>query len=135
MRKITYLAVMEPTKDGYSVYYPDLPGCISFGATIDDAQKQAAEALELHVYGMEKDHEELPAPSVDLNPDDIEGCVVSPISVFPDIVKNEMDNRRVKTNVTIPAWLKEAAEHSKVNYSKLLEASLIEYLGIKSQTK
>lgn len=57
MRKITYLAVMEPTKDGYSVYYPDLPGCISFGTTIDEAQKQAAEALELHVYGMEKDHE------------------------------------------------------------------------------
>ena len=32
MRKLTYLAIFEPTEDGaYSVYFPDLPGCISWG--------------------------------------------------------------------------------------------------------
>lgn len=50
---------------------------------------------------------------------------------FPDVVRNEMDNKRVKTNVTIPAWLKEIAEERGVNYSRLLETALIEYLGIK----
>lgn len=29
MRKLTYLAVLEPSSDnGYGVYFPDIPGCI-----------------------------------------------------------------------------------------------------------
>ncbi|MEG1972637.1 MAG: type II toxin-antitoxin system HicB family antitoxin, partial [Oscillospiraceae bacterium] len=63
MRKVTYFAVFEPSGDGYSVYFPDLPGCISFGDSFEAAQKEAADALGLHLYGMEKDGEEIPAPS------------------------------------------------------------------------
>ncbi len=130
MRSLTYLAVLEPSEDGYGVFFPDLPGCISFGETIPDAQRNARESLELHVYGMEKDGDALPDPSQQLAAEDIEGCVVTAVTIFPDIVRNEMENRRVKTNVTIPLWLKELAETQKVNYSKLLENSLLEYLGV-----
>ena len=63
MRKLTYLAILEPTKKGYSVYFPDLPGCISCGEDFEDAQKQAADALGLHIYGMEKDGDEIPVPA------------------------------------------------------------------------
>lgn len=129
MRKLTYLAVLEPTNTGYSIYFPDLPGCISVGNSLPEAQLHAKEALELHIYGMERDGEALPSPSLQLNPEDIQGCIVIAISIFPDMVKNEMDNRRVKTNVTIPAWLKNIAEANKVNYSRILEVALIEYLG------
>lgn len=131
MKKVSYLAVFEPSAEGYSVYFPDLPGCVSFGATFSEAQKQAAEALGLHLYGMEKDGEEIPAPSEkpEIDPDTAEGYLVSPISVFPDLVKNELDNRRIRTNVTIPAWLKREAEAKGVNYSQILEAALLEYLG------
>ena len=65
-----------------------------------------------------------------LSKEDTEGCIVIPVSIFPDLVANEMDNRRVKTNVTIPAWLKEIAEQKSVNYSRLLESALVEYLNI-----
>lgn len=130
MRKLTYLAVLEPSADGYGVFFPDLPGCISFGETILDTQKNAQEALELHIYGMEKDNDPIPEPSVQLSKEDTDGCVVTAVTIFPDIVKNDMESRRVKTNVTIPLWLKELAEAQKVNYSKLLENSLREYLGI-----
>ena len=130
MRSLTYLAVLEPSEDGYGVFFPDLPGCISFGETIPDAQQNAREALELHVYGMEKDGDMLPEPSQRLAAEDLEGCVVTAVTIFPDIVRNEMEKRRVKTNVTIPLWLKELAETQKVNYSKLLENSLLEYLGV-----
>ena len=130
MRKLTYLAVLEPTKDGYSIFFPDLPGCISLADDLDEAQKNAKEALELHVYGIEKDNEELTLPSETLSKEDTEGCIVLPVTIFPDLVANEMDNRRVKTNVTIPSCLKEIAEKSNVNYSKLLEFALIEYLNI-----
>ena len=46
---------------------------------------------------------------------------------FMDIVANELDNKRVKTNVTLPAWLKEVAEKENVNYSKILEAALVDF--------
>mgnify|MGYP000992178946 CR=1 FL=1 len=132
MRKLTYLAVFEPTEAGYSVYFPDLPGCVSYGNDFEEAQKQAAEALSLHIYGMEKDGEGIPIPSKtpQIDPETEAGFIVSPITVFPDIVKNELDNRAVKTNLTIPAWLKEMAEAQGVNYSKVLQAALMDYLGI-----
>lgn len=47
------------------------------------------------------------------------GYMVSPVNIFPDIVRNELDNRSVKTNLTISAWLKEMAEAQGVNYSKV----------------
>jgi len=132
MRKLTYLAVFEPTESGYSVYFPDLPGCVSFGEDFDNARKQASEALGLHVYGMEKDGDEIPAPSKvpQVDPETAAGYMVSPVTIFPDIVRNELDNRAVKTNLTIPAWLKELAEAQDVNYSKVFQAALMDYLGI-----
>lgn len=131
MRKMTYLAVLEPTNTGYSVYYPDLPGCISVGETIQEASENAKEALELHIYGMEKDNETIPIASKKLDPKDIENCLVVPITIYPDLVKHDLDNRKVKTNCTLPAWLKKMAEEKKVNYSQLLEASIMDYLGIR----
>jgi len=135
MRKLTYLAVFEPTKTGYSVYFPDLPGCVSYGEDFEEARKQAAEALGLHLYGMEKDGDEIPVPSKvpQVDPETATGYLVSPVTVFPDLVRNELDNRAVKTNLTIPAWLKELAEAQGVNYSKVFQAALMDYLCI-SQT-
>ncbi len=132
MRKLVYFAVFEPTESGYSVYFPDLPGCISCGEDFEDAQKQAAEALGLHIYGMEKDGDEIPVPSKTphVDPETAPGYIISPIVVFPDIVRNELDNRAVKTNLTIPAWLKDMAEAQGVNYSKVFQAALMDYLGI-----
>lgn len=134
MRKLSYLAVFEPSKDGYGVYFPDLPGCISFGATFEEAQREAADALGLHIYGMEKDGETIPEPSkeIEVDADTAPGYMVAPVAIFPDMVKNELDNRRVKTNVTLPAWLKEAAEQEGVNYSRVLETALHDYLCIPS---
>ena len=132
MRKLTYLGVFEPTRTGYSVYFPDLPGCVSYGEGFEEALKQAAEALGLHIYGMEKDGDKIPVPSKtpQIDPETTAGYMVSPVTIFPDIVKNELDNRAVKTNLTIPAWLKELAEAEGVNYSKVLQAALMDYLGI-----
>lgn len=137
MRKATYLAVFEPTGDGYAVSFPDLPGCISYGSSFDQAQREAEDALGLHLYGMEKDGDLIPSPSATLviDPDTAPGFLVGPVSVYPDMVRNELDNRRVKTNTTLPAWLKDAAEQRGVNYSHLLEAALIDYLGLPSHSK
>lgn len=131
MQNITYLAVFEPSTDeSYSIYFPDLPGCISFGNNLAEAARMAAEAASLHVYSMERDHEEIPAPSVHLVKEDTDGNIIMPITIHPDLYRAKRDNERVKTNITLPAWLKRIAEEQKVNYSRLLETALIEYLQI-----
>ncbi|MDD2216619.1 MAG: type II toxin-antitoxin system HicB family antitoxin [Eubacteriales bacterium] len=132
MRKLTYFAVFEPVETGYSVYFPDLPGCVSYGEDFEEAQKQAADALGLHVYAMEKDGDQIPVPSKvpQVDTETAAGYIISPVSIFPSIVRNELDNRAVKTNLTIPAWLKEIAEAQGVNYSKIFQSALMDYLGI-----
>ena len=136
MRKLTYLAVFEPSKTGYGVYFPDLTGCISFGDTFVEAQENAKEALELHIYGMEKDGDIIPEPSKKpkIYPETEKGYLTALVTIYPDLVKNEMDNKRIKTNVTLPSWLKEIAEQNQVNYSRILEAALIDYLDLKSNS-
>jgi len=132
MRKVTYLAVFETDENpGISVYFPDVPGCATCGDDFDDALRMAQEALALHIYGMEKDGESLPERT-DKVANLGTGDMVVPVTVYPDMVKDEINNRREKTTVTIPHWLKIAAEAEKLNYSRLLETVIKEKLGIAS---
>jgi len=130
MRKLTFLAVFETDENpGISVYFPDVPGCVSCGNDFDHALAMAKEALSLHIYGMEKDGEALPQRTDKLS-ELSAGDMVVPVTVYPDIVKDEINNRREKTTVTIPHWLKSAAEAEGINYSRLLETAIKETLGM-----
>ncbi|MCL2086621.1 MAG: type II toxin-antitoxin system HicB family antitoxin [Oscillospiraceae bacterium] len=65
MRKVTYYAVFEPSTNGsFGVYWPDLPGCVSMGDNFTHAENMAAEALGLHIYGMEQDGDVLPVSTL-----------------------------------------------------------------------
>ena len=131
MNNLTYLALLEQGEDGsYSISFPDLPGCFSYGENLTHAQEMAAEAASIHVYGMEIDGEEIPLPSVTLSQKLIEGKIVMPVTIHPDLYRAKRDNERVKTNTTLPAWLKRIAEEQKVNYSRLLENALMDYLKL-----
>ena len=136
MLNLTYLAVLEPGEDGsYSVSFPDLPGCFSYGDNLTEAQRMAEEAASLHVYGMERDGDEIPTPSLNLPRESTEGNVVMPVKIHPDLYRAKRDNERIKTNITLPAWLKRIAEDQKVNYSRLLETALIDYLQLPKQSE
>jgi predicted RNase H-like HicB family nuclease len=59
-----YLALLRKDADSdFSVDFPDFPGCITAGATLEEARVMAAEALALHIQGMIEDREPVPAPS------------------------------------------------------------------------
>ncbi len=60
-----YIALLrkEPDSD-YGVEFPDFPGCVTFGKTLEEARRMAAEALALHIEGMTADGEGLPEPSL-----------------------------------------------------------------------
>jgi len=87
MHGITYFAVFEPVGDGgYSVYFPDVPGCISCGETLDQARRMAKEALALHLYGLEQEGEHLPVPAgtLRIEPETAAGYLVAPVTVSPE---------------------------------------------------
>ena len=130
MRKLSYLVILKPSIEGYNIIFPDFPSCSSYGKDIIQALTKAKKVLELHIYDIEKNCNELLVRSNEIDVTQYKDSIVSQITIFPDLVKNEMDNKRVKTNTTIPRWLKEIAEANKVNFSQLLEASLIDYLGL-----
>lgn len=59
-----FSAVLEPANGGgYGVTFPNFPGCVSFGATVKEAQASAAEALTLHIEGMVEDGLDIPFES------------------------------------------------------------------------
>ena len=57
-----YLIIIEHGDHNYSAYVPDLPGCITTGATYEEIQKNMQEAITLHLRGIIEDHEPIPVP-------------------------------------------------------------------------
>ena len=47
---------------GYGISFPDFPGCVSVGDTVDDAVGHGCEALAFHVEGLRDDGESVPQP-------------------------------------------------------------------------
>jgi len=132
MDKRTYLALLDPDEEGigYTVTFPDLPGAITEGDPLDEVRRRAQECLELHLWGMERDGEDMPEPS---RPESIEvptGAILIPIDAWMDHVRDEMSNKAVNKMVTLPRWLKEATEHENINFSHLLQQALKDRLGI-----
>jgi predicted RNase H-like HicB family nuclease len=61
MEYIAYLH-KDRTSD-FGVSFPDFPGCVTAGKTLEEARRMAEEALELHIAGMAEDGEAIPEPS------------------------------------------------------------------------
>lgn len=128
MRKLVYNAVFAKSQDGFGVDFPDLPGCISFGATLQDAENMAREALSLHIFGMERDKDALPVPS-DPPYDDMDASMfVVPITIFPDLYRRQRESKAVRANISMPAWMKEAADTAGLNVSQIAQEAVMEQL-------
>ena len=130
-----YPAIFYEDSDGIAVEFPDLPGCLPCARTMEEAFKNAKEALQLHLYGMEEDGEAIPKPShvSDIKPDDERGSIVM-IEAWMPPFREKMLNKSVTKTVTIPRWLDILARKEKVNYSHLLQNSLKTYLGVNEST-
>ncbi len=60
MPKASFTAIIEPDEGGYHAYIPALPGCHTFGGTIDEARANLLEAAELHLEATKEHGEEIP---------------------------------------------------------------------------
>ena len=59
-----YAMIVEKGEKNYSAYFPDLPGCIATGKTLEELKQAMREALELHLRGMREDGMPIPEPSL-----------------------------------------------------------------------
>ncbi len=63
MTTYQFTVVIEPDEEGFHAYVPALPGCHTFGDTIDEARVNIEEAMQLHLEGMLEDGETLSSES------------------------------------------------------------------------
>jgi predicted RNase H-like HicB family nuclease len=82
MEYIAYLH--KDRKSDFGVSFPDFPGCVTAGKTLEEARRMAAEALAMHIAGMAEDGDAIPEPSTidDVADDpDMKGAVAFLVSV------------------------------------------------------
>lgn len=58
-----YAIVIEKAEDNYSAYVPDLPGCVSTGATVEETENSIREGIAFHLDRMREDGTLIPPPS------------------------------------------------------------------------
>jgi predicted RNase H-like HicB family nuclease len=93
-----FIAYLHKDRDSdFGVSFPDFPGCVTAGRTLDEAHRMATEALALHIAGMVEDGEPIPQPSIlDALADDPgrRGAVAFLVQVEPEA------GRTVRINIT-----------------------------------
>ncbi len=94
-----YIALIHKQDDSdYGVSFPDFPGCVSAGVTLEDARRMGAEALAFHLEGLVEDGEPVPEPStldaIMRDSDNREGVAI--------LVPASVKSKSVRINVTLP---------------------------------
>lgn len=94
-----YIALIHKDADSdFGVSFPDFPGCITVGSTLDEARAMAGEALAFHVEGMLEDGEAMPEPSsltdIMTDPQNRDGVAV--------LVALKAEPKTVRVNITLP---------------------------------
>ena len=113
-----YIALLrkDPTSD-YGVDFPDFPGCITAGKTLDDARRLAVEALDFHIEGMTEDREPIPEPST------LDAIMADPgnrdaVAFLVEVAARP--SKAVRINVMLPQDLVEAIDRATKNRSRFL---------------
>jgi predicted RNase H-like HicB family nuclease len=117
-----YTAIVEGDPEtGYSVFFPDLPGCTSAGASLQEAAANAAAALAFHARGMAEDGDALPPPTAldriptPVDPEVAEAARVlvplqadATVSLDP-LLLGEVDEAARRERTTRDDWIAQAA--------------------------
>lgn len=116
MPTVIYPAIIERAGQGFSVYFPDLPGCTSAGATTSEAALNAEQALSGHLVEAARHHEDLPMPS------DIAAIARDPEvdEVARLLVRAEAPGKVVRLNITLDEGLVSAIDKVAKNRSGFL---------------
>lgn len=124
--KLVYPALFSPwdSGDGYTVEFPDLPGCVTEGSTLAQAIEMAQDAASGWVLGELEDGNVIPAASAPASITPADGEFVSAVVLDMDTYAEKYGSKAVRKNLTIPAWLNTFAEKQHINFSQVLTDAL-----------
>ena len=95
----SYIALLrKEAKSDFGVNFPDFPGCITAGSTLEEARILAKEALDAHVALMLEDGDPLPNPST------LDSIVADAENrdALPFLVDLSLPGKVVRINITVP---------------------------------
>jgi len=122
-----YPAIFHEEDGTFWVEFPDLEGCQTCGATLEETMALAQEALGLYIVSLKESKREIPTAT------DVKN-LVAPEGAFTTLVSCDIDNYRRKTKsikktLSIPEWLNEEAEKRHINFSSVLRNALEQELA------
>lgn len=125
-----YTAIIEKAKNGFGVFFPDLPGCTSFGKTVDEAAKNAFTAAQAHVALSLEYGDAIPDPRA---PDAIpaERGVKEKARL---LIPVELAEEPVRVNISLPGAALEALDRTAKELS-LSRSGAIAYLALEREAK
>lgn len=126
--KLIYPAVFYPFSDGsggYTVEFPDLPGCVTEGKNLEEAFEMATDAASGWVLDELEEGNSVPRASTYENVKCRTNGQVNMVLLDMDAYAEQYGEKAVRKNVTIPAWLNTFAEKQKINFSQLLQEALM----------
>lgn len=116
-----YPAIFHKEDDTYWVEFPDLKGCHTYGASINETMKAAQEALAGYLLTLLEQNRILASPS-DISAFHVEDGFSSLVSCD---INQYKDTKAVKKTLTIPAWLNDRAMSMGINFSQVLQEALL----------
>jgi predicted RNase H-like HicB family nuclease len=113
---VVYPAIIERAGEGFSVFFPDLPGCTSYGTTMTEAALSAEEALDGHLLVSVQHGDEVADPSA------LEDIEQDPEvdEVARLLVRADKPGRAVRLNITMDEGLVAAIDRVAKNRSGFL---------------
>src|SRR5580700_11285425 len=112
-------------KSDFGVDFPDFPGCVTAGRTLDEARRMAAEALAFHIDGMREDGQDIP-PQSSLETVMADRHIEGAVAVLVDLPENP--RARASHNVTLPEDLVRSIDRVATNRSRFLAAAARDWL-------
>jgi len=100
-----YIAILHKDKDSdFGVSFPDFPGCITAGSSLEEAKDMAREVLPFHIEGMQADGASIPEP---MTLDDALCHEFSEGAQAFFLVELPFDDPIVRANITVPKGILE----------------------------
>ncbi len=126
--KLTYPAIFKPFSDGsggFVVEFPDLPGCVTEGKTLVEAIEMGMDAASGWILGELEDGVQIPKASDYKTFQVGENELTTLLLLDLDSYAERYGEKAIRKNLTIPAWLNTFAEKNHINFSKLLQETLL----------
>ena len=79
-----YPAIVEGGGEDFGVWFPDLPGIVAMGNTLEEAIQHAEEALQDYAIESERDGLQLKHPSLLEATQVPDGCTLTSIALVPN---------------------------------------------------